>query len=108
MSALCQKQTLRDAAKRYLFDHLVGGGKQRLWHGEPECLRGIEIDDQFIFGGRLHREIAQLLALEYAIDVAGRAPVKVNVIRSVGDQATIRDDEAVGIDGRQLIAGDEF
>ena len=28
-----------------LFDHLVGGGKQRLRHGEPECLRGFEIDD---------------------------------------------------------------
>ena len=57
---------------------------------------------------RLHREIARLLALENAIDIAGRAPVKVNVIRSVGDQATIRDADAVVIDGRQLIAGDEF
>jgi len=28
-----------------LFDHLVGGGKQRLRQGEPECLRGFEIDD---------------------------------------------------------------
>jgi len=48
------------------FDYLVGAGKQRLRHGEPECLRGLEIDDQFILGGRLHREIARLPALENA------------------------------------------
>jgi len=40
MSALCHKRT-----SMHLFDHLAGGGKQRLRHGEPECLRGFEIDD---------------------------------------------------------------
>jgi hypothetical protein len=54
-------------------DHLVGGGEQRLRHGQPECLCGFEIDDQFILGGRLHWEIARLLTPENAIDIAGRA-----------------------------------
>ena len=36
MSALCQKQTLRDAAKRCLFDHLVGSSEDRLWDDEAE------------------------------------------------------------------------
>jgi hypothetical protein len=32
-----------------------------------ECLRGFEIDDQFILGGRLHWLISCLFALENAI-----------------------------------------
>jgi len=58
--------------------------------------------------GALHGEIARLLTFEDAIDIAGRAPEHVRAIRSVGDQATIRNDNAVVIDGRQLIAGDDF
>ena len=58
--------------------------------------------------GALHREIARLLAFEDAIDIASRAPELVGKIRSVEDQATIRDADAVLLDGRQLIAGDEF
>ena len=28
------------------FDHVVGVGAQRLWHGEAECLGGVEVDEQ--------------------------------------------------------------
>ena len=103
-----QKRTRAPQQKGLLFDHLVGRGEQRLRNGQAEGLCGLEIDDQFILGGRLHREIARLLALENAIDIAGRAPELVGKIRSVRDQATIRGAEAVVGDGRQLIAGDEF
>ena len=66
MSALCQKRTFCGAAKFQLFDHLVGASKQRLRHSEPEGLRSFEVDDQFVLGGRLHREIARFLAFEDA------------------------------------------
>src|SRR6516164_8343413 len=62
---------VRCGERTSLFDHLVGAGKQRLRHGEPECLRGFEIDDKFVLGGCLHREIARLLALADAVGVSG-------------------------------------
>jgi hypothetical protein len=39
------------------------------------------------------RKIGGLLALEDAIDVAGRAPVRVGRIRTIRDQAAIVDKE---------------
>ena len=44
---------------------------------EAERLGGLEIDHQLVLGRRLHRQVGRLLALEDAIDVAGRAPVLV-------------------------------
>jgi hypothetical protein len=31
------------------FDHIVSRGEQRRWHGEAECLGGVEIDDKVEF-----------------------------------------------------------
>ena len=42
--------------------------------GRPRCL---EIDDHFVLGRRLHRQVARLRALEDAIDVACSLPVLV-------------------------------
>jgi hypothetical protein len=62
-----------------LFDHLVGGGQQRLRHSEAERLAGLEVDHQLVLGRCLYREIGGLLALEDAIDISGRPPVLVDV-----------------------------
>jgi hypothetical protein len=66
---------------RLLFDHCVCASEQRGRHGEAERLRGFEVDDGFVLGRHLHRQVGRLLALEDAVDVAGRAPVLVGEIR---------------------------
>ena len=60
---------------------------------------------QLVLGRRLHRKVGRLLALEDAIDVAGRAPVLVDDIRPVGDQAAVGDEIAGVVDRGQLDAG---
>jgi hypothetical protein len=40
---------------RSLFDQLISAGLQREWHGEPQCLGGLEVDDQRILGRLLDR-----------------------------------------------------
>jgi hypothetical protein len=58
----CNKRLAR------LLDNLVGGRKQRRWHGEAERLRCFEIDDQLELGGVLHQKVGRLLSLEDAVE----------------------------------------
>src|ERR1700716_2517699 len=68
----------------HLFNHLIGAGGHRLRNGKAHRLGCLEIDDQFVLGRRLHRQVGRLLALEDAVDVTGRLPVLVDEIRSIG------------------------
>ena len=72
---------------------------------EAERLGGLEIDHQLVLGRRLHRQVGWLLALEDAIDVAGRAPVLVDEIRPIGDQAAGGDEDSVRSRPRAACAG---
>ena len=74
-------------------------------HVEAERLGGLEVEHRLVLGRRLHRQVGRLLALEDAIDVAGRAPVLVDVIRPIGDQAAGGDEEAFEVDRGQLVPG---
>ena len=42
-----------------LFDHIITARNERRRHGKSEGLGGIEVDDQFKFGRRLHRKIGK-------------------------------------------------
>jgi hypothetical protein len=63
------------------------------------------VDDKLVFGGRLHRKISRLFASENTVDVAGRAPEPLNVIRRIGDPAAGVDERTLEVDRRQLVAG---
>src|SRR5262245_38432595 len=80
------------------FDHLVGAGKQRWWNFEAERFRSLEVDREFVLGRRLHGKIGGPLALKDAIDVAGRAPIVVDVVGPIGDQHTARGKEICKVD----------
>ena len=67
-------------SKCLLFDHLVGAGGVATAHVQTERLGGLEVDHRLVLSRRLHRQVGRLLALEDAIDVAGRLPVLVDLI----------------------------
>jgi hypothetical protein len=72
-------------------------GEQRGRHFEAKRLRSLEVDHKLIRGRRLHRKVGRLLTLENAIDVAGRAPMRVDGISPVGDQASVGGEDALEI-----------
>jgi hypothetical protein len=72
-----------------LFSCAKQSSLQRGQHLDANYLRSLEIDNQFVLGRRLERQIGRLFALEGAIDVADCAPILVEDIRPAGDQAAL-------------------
>src|SRR4051794_30343985 len=62
---------------------------------------------QLVLGRRLHRQVRRLLALEDAIDIAGRAPKIIEPVKSVGQQAAEFSKLMVRIDGWKAVASSQ-
>jgi hypothetical protein len=60
-------------------------------------------DNLVVLGRRLHRKVARFLALEDAIDVAGREQVRIDRVETVGDQAAASDEVARRVDRGQSV-----
>src|SRR4029453_4696289 len=93
MSAKGQKRTWR----LILEPRQRARAPRAAWRGQSICR--FEINHNFVLRRRLNRHLGRLIPLEDLIDVAGRLPVLIEKIRSIRDEATIVDEEAIGVDG---------
>jgi hypothetical protein len=93
------------AANIALFDQFVSGGEQRWWHDKAEYLGALEVDHQMELDRALNRKIARLCALEDAVGIPGRAPIIVENVICVRQQAADFREETIWINGRETVAG---
>jgi hypothetical protein len=63
----------------------------------------LEVDDQLVLGRCLHRKVAGLLAFEDAIDISGRASVRIDGIKTISEQATGIDEKVLEVDCGQFV-----
>src|SRR5919201_2014811 len=78
-------------ARSDLLDQLVGTLLQKPRHIKFELLRGRDIDGQQMFGSKLYREVGWVGALKNFINVRGRTPSEVDIIRCVAHETTCLD-----------------
>ena len=78
-------------------------GRATRGHFKPESLGSLEVDDEFVLGRRLHRQVGRLLTFEDAIDIAGCASILVDNIRPIGIRPPPATNIASVVYRRQLV-----
>jgi hypothetical protein len=78
------------------FDHLVGALLELQRHAEAERLGGLHIDHQLELDRGLDGSLARLRALEDAIGIGRCAPVIIERVVSVGQQAAEFSEDTEG------------
>ena len=89
---------------RRLFDHFIGAREDGRRDYETHCFCGFEIDYQRVLVRCLHRKLGRLLALEDAIDVARGAPIEIDRVGPIGQQAALDGLATDRVDGREAVA----
>src|SRR5262249_55826474 len=86
-----------------LFDHLVGQREQLVGDFEAERLSGLDVDHQLKLDWDLDGKLARHRALEDAIGIDRCAPILIDQVISVGQQAAKFSEGTGGIDGRETV-----
>src|SRR4051812_40963506 len=90
------------------FDHLVGQGEERDRNREAERLRGLQIDGQAEVRRLLEGQVHRLRSFENAVNKGCHPLEALVLIRSIGHQATVTDEEIEFVDGRYAMGGGEI
>src|SRR5712691_2560521 len=72
----------------HLLDDLVREDQEGWWHRDPECLGGLEVEDQLELRGLLDRQVARLRPFQELVDKDGGAPEHLANIRRIGNEAS--------------------
>jgi hypothetical protein len=56
----------------HLLDHLIRQEEQRWRHRDPQCLGGLEVDDELELHGLLHGQVGGLGPFEDLVHIGGR------------------------------------
>src|SRR5215470_5890299 len=83
---------------------MVGALLEQQRHVEAKRLGGLEIDRQLKLGRGLDGKLARLRALEDSVDITGRAPIIIELVNSVGQQAAEFSEDSARIDSREAVA----
>src|SRR5262249_894754 len=84
---------------------LVSPGEYGRRQLDAKSLSGFEVEHGFVLRRRLHRKVGRFLTFEDAIDVAGRAAVRVDEIRTVRDETAARDIVTERVERRRPVPG---
>src|SRR5262245_16181636 len=70
-----------------LFDQLIGAQQQRWRKGHSECVGGLKVDHQLIFGGLFNRQISRVCTMQNFVDETYDKFVTEQISRSVGEKS---------------------
>src|SRR5262245_27529691 len=72
----------------HLLDHLICLEEEGWGDGHAQCLRGLQVNDEFVLHGLLDGEISGLSPLENLVDIGGGTPKVVGEARPIGQETT--------------------